>query len=50
MQTPQDIETVKFMANVWRLNDERNKRIESEKRRLQELDDIALINEGDCGE
>jgi hypothetical protein len=27
-----DIEIVRFMANVWKLNDERNKRIEEEKR------------------
>jgi len=26
MQTPEDIEIAKFMANVWRLNDERNRK------------------------
>jgi hypothetical protein len=27
-----DIEIARFMANVWKLNDKRNKRIEAEKR------------------
>lgn len=26
MQTPEDIEIAKFMANVWRLNAERNRK------------------------
>jgi hypothetical protein len=39
-------EYVEWMANVWRLNDERNKRIEAEKKRLQDLDCIAEIEAG----
>lgn len=27
MQSPRDIEEVRLMANVWRLNDERNKQL-----------------------
>ncbi len=47
MHTPEYAEYVKWMSNVWKLNDERNKHIEREKQRMQELDDISLINEGD---
>jgi hypothetical protein len=32
MMSLKDIEMAHFMANVWKLNDERNKRIEAEKR------------------
>lgn len=32
MMTEQDIEIAKMMATAWKLNDERNKRIEAEKR------------------
>lgn len=39
-----DIETARFMAEVWRLNDERNKRIEAEKKKMQLLDDIAEMS------
>jgi hypothetical protein len=35
------------VADTWRMNDERNKRIEAKRQRMQELDDIALIEEGD---
>lgn len=31
MHTPEYEEYVRWMSNVWRLNDERNKRIEKEK-------------------
>lgn len=31
MMSSKDIETARFMAEVWKLNDERNKRIEAEK-------------------
>jgi hypothetical protein len=34
-------EYVKWMSEVWRLNDERNKRIGAKKKRMQLLDDIA---------
>jgi hypothetical protein len=40
------LHTPEKVAKVWRLNDERNKRIEEEKYRKQLMDDIALINEG----
>lgn len=48
--TNKDIETALFMAEVWRLNDERNKRIEAEKKKMQLLDDIAEMSaeENDC--
>lgn len=50
MMTEKDIETARFMAEVWRLNDERNKRIETEKKRMQLLNDIAEMSaeENDC--
>lgn len=32
MMTEHDIEVAKMMATAWKLNDERNKRIEAEKR------------------
>jgi hypothetical protein len=37
MMTQKDIEEVKFMAQVWKMNDERNKRLaeEVEKQRKQ---------------
>jgi hypothetical protein len=37
MMTQKDIEEVKFMAQVWKMNDERNKRLaeEAEKQRKQ---------------
>lgn len=35
MMSSKDIELARFMAEVWRMNDERNKQIEAEKRRLQ---------------
>lgn len=35
MMSLKDIELARFMAEVWRMNDERNKRIEAEKRLLQ---------------
>lgn len=50
MHTPEYGEYVKWMSNVWKMNDERNKMIERRKQRMQELDDIALINEGDYAE
>lgn len=31
MMSPHDIEVAKFMAEVWRLNDIRNKKLEEEK-------------------
>jgi hypothetical protein len=31
MMNEKDIEEARFMAKVWKLNDERNKRIEAEK-------------------
>lgn len=34
MHTPEYAEYVKWEAEVWRLNHERNKRIESERRQL----------------
>lgn len=37
-------EYVKWMANVWKMNDERNKRIEVEKKSMQLLDDIAEMS------
>lgn len=42
MMTAKDIETARFMAEVWRLNDERNQKDErhlqlKEERRLAEL-------------
>jgi hypothetical protein len=46
MHTPEYKEYVRWMSNVWRLNDERNKHIEQRKQRMQELNDIALIDEG----
>lgn len=39
-------EYVQWMANVWRLNDERNKQIEREKKYLEDLVAIAEI---ECG-
>lgn len=47
MHTPEYREYVQWMSNVWRLNDERNKRIEAEKRHRQLMDDIACIDEGE---
>jgi hypothetical protein len=44
MMNEKDIETARFMARVWRLNDERNKRIQVEKKRMQLLDDIAEMS------
>jgi hypothetical protein len=35
MHTPEYAEYVKWVSNVWRMNDERNKRIEAEKRASQ---------------
>jgi hypothetical protein len=37
MMTQKDIEEAKFMAQVWKMNDERNKRLaeEAEKQRKQ---------------
>ncbi len=35
MMTQHDIEVARMMAEAWRLNDERNKRIEAEKRLVQ---------------
>jgi len=32
MMSPEDIELSKFMANVWRKNDERNKKIDQENK------------------
>ncbi len=37
MMTEKDIETARFMATVWKLNDERNQRIESEKKLLAKI-------------
>lgn len=37
-------EYVEWMANVWRLNDLRNKRIEAQKKKMQLLDDIAEMS------
>jgi hypothetical protein len=31
MMSQKDIETARFMAEVWRLNDERNRRLAAEK-------------------
>lgn len=39
-------EYVQWMANVWRLNDERNKQIKREKKSLEDLVAIAEI---ECG-
>lgn len=36
MHTPEYKEFVEWMSNVWKLNDERNKRIEAEKQALIE--------------
>lgn len=36
LHTPEYKEYVKWMANVWKLNDERNKRVEAEKQALIE--------------
>lgn len=49
MDTKMDIRKneAQKVAKTWRMNDERNKRIEAKKQRMQELDDIALIEEGD---
>lgn len=47
LHTPEYREYVQWTASVWKANDERNRRIEQEKQRIQELDDIALINEGE---
>jgi hypothetical protein len=44
MMTKDDIEIVKMMAEAWRLNDLRNKRIEAQKKKMQLLDDIAEMS------
>lgn len=36
MMSSKDIEEVRYMANVWRLNDERNKRLAAEKLEKEE--------------
>lgn len=36
MMSLKDIEMSKFMAEVWRLNDERNRKIEAEKQQDRE--------------
>lgn len=45
MMLSKDIEEVRFMAEVWRLNDERNQRIKEEERlakeQNQEVDDAV---------
>lgn len=41
-------EYVKWMAEVWRLNDERNKRINAEKKKMQLLDDVAEMSTEEC--
>jgi hypothetical protein len=40
-------EDAQRIALVWQLNDERNRNIEQKKKRMQELDDIACISEGE---
>lgn len=47
MHTDEYREYVKWVSECWRLNDERNQRIEAEKRHRQLIDDIACIDEGD---
>ena len=39
-------EYVRWMAAVWKANDERNNRIEAMQKRLEELDCIAEIEAG----
>lgn len=47
MHTPEYAEYVAWVGKCWRLNDERNKRAESEKFSIQLMDDIALVNDGE---
>jgi hypothetical protein len=44
MMTTEDIEIAQMMAKAWKMNDERNKRIEIEKKSMQLLDDIAEMS------
>jgi acetoin utilization deacetylase AcuC-like enzyme len=39
-------EYVEWMSNVWKMNDERNRRIEEEKRQKQADIDVQIISIG----
>ena len=47
MHTDEYRKYVQWVSECWRLNDERNRRIEAEKRHRQLMDDFACIDEGD---
>jgi hypothetical protein len=46
MHTPEYAEFVQWMASVWKANDERNKRLQAEIKRMEDLDTIAEIEAG----
>ncbi len=47
MMSSKDIEIAKMMAEAWRLNDERNKRLEAEKRLANTKYRVKVIDDAE---